>query len=74
MRSPIWTIEEIHELPAFGSKHGWFYGLIRYEGKLHLGEIFPGVGFAQAVDRYNFYSLWVWRNIIKDIYGAMRRP
>lgn len=73
MRSPVWTIEEIHALPEFGGKVGWFYGLIRWEGKIHLGEIFPGLGFTRAVDRYNWYSPWVWRHIVKDVWWAARR-
>lgn len=68
MRSPIWSIEEIENFCGGG---GWFYGIIRFEGKLHLGEIFPGRGFASIWPMYHPKSYW-W--LIKDIWWASRRP
>jgi len=72
MKSPIYTIDEIHDLPQFGSDHGWFYGLIRYEGKIHFGEIYPGMGFSQAFDSYFLKSPTLWWWAIKDIYMATK--
>ena len=73
MRSPIYTIEEIHSMPEFGSKVGWFYGLIWYQKDLHLGEIYPGLGFSVAIDRYTFYKPRIWKMIISDIWKATKR-
>lgn len=70
MRSPIWSIEEIQRLKEFGAGSGWFYGIVRYEGKLHLGEIFPGLGFASVWPMYHPKNYW-W--LITDIFKACLR-
>ena len=70
MTSPIWKMEEIHALEEFGANSGWFYGFVRWEGKIHFGEIFPGLGFGQAFPQWS-PRCWIW--MIKDVYRATKR-
>lgn len=67
----IWTVEEIRKLPEFGADQGWFYGLVRYEGKLYLSEIFPGLGFAQPrrgrVVVYPWWSPKAYWQVCRDL-------
>lgn len=67
MRSPVWGIDEIKRLPEFGADTGWFYGLIRYEGRIHFGEIFPGMGFASPWPMWRPRQWW-WA--LRDICRA----
>jgi hypothetical protein len=74
MRSPIWTLDEIHELPEFGAQNGWFYGLVRDHetGKVKIYEIFPGIGYADV----GLYWCRRPRNliwVIQDIWKATKR-
>ena len=56
----IWTVEEIQKMPEFGGNVGWFYGFVKYEGKLYFTEIFPGLGFANPVkEAMTWYSYWL---------------
>jgi hypothetical protein len=65
----IWKLEDIHKLPEFGGDIGWFYGLVKHHetNRIWIYEIFPGVGYATAIDRYTFYDPKIWWMIIKDI-------
>lgn len=36
-------LSEIEALPETGD---WFYGLVRFDGKVRLREVFPGLGHA----------------------------
>jgi len=71
----VWTLEKINKLPEFGSESGWFYGLVKNHetGRVWIYEIFPGIGYATAIDRYTFWRPKVWWLIIKDILWAARR-
>jgi hypothetical protein len=62
----VWTIEEIHSCPDFGSEVGWFYGLTRHEGKLRIIEILPGLGYTIEWPS-SLRMAWL---MAKDIYYA----
>lgn len=74
MKNPIWTLEEIINLPEFGGKNGWFYGLVKNHetGLVWIYEIFPGMGYATALDRHTFWNLKTWRWIVSDIWQAIK--
>ncbi len=65
----IWKLEDIQKLPEFGEDSGWFYGLVKNHetGRIWVYEIFPGLGYSCAIDRYYLRrpKLWYWT--IKDI-------
>jgi hypothetical protein len=65
MKPHVWSVDEIDALPEFDNDSGWFYGLVRYEGKLHFAEIFPGMGFAGVWPMWRPRSWW-WA--VKDIW------
>lgn len=64
----IFTVPEIRRM----RREGWFYGLIRYKGKTFLGEIYPGLGFANIslADKLSKGDL---RDIGIDILTSERR-
>lgn len=75
MRSPIWKIDEILNMPEFGGKIGWFYGFIWYENELYFGEIYPGLGFTKEFDIWYPEEekpvqtmFWTIGRIFKDVW------
>jgi hypothetical protein len=66
LSSRVWSLDEIHSCPEFGGGVGWFYGLMKHNGKLRVIEILPGYGYTVE---------WPWRPrafwwALKDIRNA----
>jgi hypothetical protein len=66
IRKPhIWTVEEIKNLPEFGEKMGWFYGLVRTpEGSVKFSEVLPGYGYTTPFLTIN--PVW-WYRMVRDL-------
>ena len=62
-------MEEIDSLPEFGGDNGWFYGLIRDDGKIYFGEILPGLGYCRVWP--HSFKTFCWA--IQDVLIAKRR-
>ena len=67
MKSPVWTVEQIHAYPESGN---WWYGLVRDDDGLHVAEIFPGLGYVPTLPGLRDFKNWWW--LLRDIWGAAR--
>lgn len=78
--SRIWTIDEIQSCPSFGGEVGWFYGLLRHEGKLRIIEVLPGFGYTVEPLPRNLRDAWqvakdiYWAKLYKDMYVGQGDP
>lgn len=68
----IWTVDEIQMLGEFGADHGWFYGFVWHEGRLHAGEIYPGMGFTQDWP-HPWWDVRSWWRAARDVVFAKAR-
>jgi len=69
----VWTLDEVLAYPEFGGESGWFYGLVRddHGSRLHLCEIFGGVGYAYAPPRW--WDPREWWMALTDVRSTPRR-
>lgn len=63
-----WTPDEIQALPADG-EWGWFYGLVRSEGRVRLAEIIPK-GWCAPFWQWN--PKW-WVLAVRDVLLTPKR-
>lgn len=64
MKRVVWKVDEIRALPEFGADSGWFYGLVVFNRRVYLAEIFPGLGFVSIIFWEDLKRL---RQILSDI-------
>lgn len=71
MKPHVWTVAEIYDqvhCPFRSHTECWWYGLCRdsHSGKIVLGEIFPGFGFA-AMGIEDLLNPKEWWFILRDL-------